>query len=81
MVSFATTAQFYIDEASMTASVGTGDAFARLVRAALTVLQKQLALGLLFALLTDPGSSFQTSLITLGQHVIYFTVASVVYTL
>lgn len=58
----------------------TGDAFARLVRAALAMLQEQLTLGLLLAPLTDPGSSFQTSLIALGQHVIYFTVASVVHT-
>lgn len=79
-MSFATAAQFYIDEATVTASVRTGDAFARLVRAALAMLQEQLALGLLFALLTDPGSSLQTPLIALGQHVIYFAVASVVHT-
>jgi len=65
----------------MTAFVGTGDAVARLVRAALTMLQEQLALRLLFALLTDPGSGFQTSLIALSEHVIHFTIASVMHAL
>lgn len=64
----------------MTTFVGTGDAFARLVRTALAMFQEQLALGLLLALLADPRSSFQTPLITFGQHVVHFTVASVVYT-
>lgn len=81
MVSFATAAQFYVDEASMTASVGTGDTVARHIRAALALHQEQLALGMLFALLADPGSSFQTPLIVLGQHAVHFAVASVVHTL
>jgi len=65
----------------MTASMGTGDAVARLVRAALAMLQEQLALRLLFALLADPGSGFQTSLIALSEHVIHFTIASAVHAL
>lgn len=71
----------YVDEASMTASVRTGDTVARLVSAALAMLQEQLALGLLLALLADPGSGFQTPLIALGQHVVHFAVASVVHAL
>jgi len=65
----------------MIASVGTGDAFTCIVCAALAMLQEQLALGLLLALLANPGSSFQTPLIALGQHVIYFTVTFIVHTL
>jgi len=65
----------------MTTFMGTGDAITRLVHAALAMLQEQLALRLLLALLTNPGSSFQTPLIALGQHIIHFAIASVVHTL
>lgn len=79
MMSFATAAQFDIDVTSTAASVRAGDAVARPVCAALAMLQDHLALRLLLALFADPESGLQTSFAILGQHVIHFAVAFVVY--
>lgn len=79
MVSLATAAQFDIDVTSTAASVRTGDAIARPVCATLAMLQDHLALGLLIALLADPGSGLQTPLAALSQHVVHFAVASAVH--
>lgn len=68
-----------IDEASVAAAVSTGDAVARVVRAAFAVLQEQLTLRLLLALLADPRSGFPALLAVLGQHVVHFAVAFVLH--
>lgn len=70
-----------IDEALKATSVGTRDTVARVVRATLTVLEKQLTLGPLLAQLPDPGSGFQTFLTILGQNVVHLAVALVLYAL
>lgn len=81
MVSLTTAAQFDIHKASAATFVRAGDAITRVVRVALAVLQEQLALGLLLALLADPQSGFPTTLAILGQHVVHFAVTCALHTL
>lgn len=62
-------------------SVRTGNALAHFVRAALAMLQEQLTLRVLLALLADQRSCLQTLMTVVGYHGFHIAVAFVLYTL